>query len=142
MQDSKKVLESKLGAHFKGDQRRLLVLKGLILSILPMGSVSYSKLNKVLNPLVKRSSNFKRIQRFIKGFSFDKEMYIQLVWHLFVKKNNWVALSIDRTNWKFGQSTINILLLRISYKGTAIPLVWKLLNKRDNSNTLERTELQ
>ncbi|MCH2046865.1 MAG: hypothetical protein MK212_22310, partial [Saprospiraceae bacterium] len=36
---------------------------------------------------------------------------------------------------------INILLLGISYKGTAIPLVWKLLNKRGNSDTSERIEL-
>ena len=141
MQDSKKVLESKLGAHFKGEQRRILVLTRLILGILHLGSVSYSKLSKVLNELVKRSSNYKRIQRFMKGFIFDRGVYIQFVWSLFVKKNNWVALSIDRTNWKFGQSNINILLLGISYKGTAIPLVWKLLNKRGNSNTLERIEL-
>ncbi|MFK7796133.1 MAG: IS4 family transposase [Aureispira sp.] len=141
MQDSKKVLESELGTHFKGDQRRLLVLTRLILGILHLGSVSYSKLSKVLNPLVKRSSNFKRIQRFIKGFSFDRGVYIQFVWGLFVKKNNWVIMSMDRTNWKFGKSNINILLIGISYKGTAIPLVWKLLNKRGNSNTEERIEL-
>jgi len=141
MQDSEKSLEKELSKHFKGDKRRILVLTKLLIGILYLGSVSYSKLSKILNPLVKRASNFKRIQRFIKGFSFDRGMYIQFVWGLFVKKENWVALSMDRTNWKFGNSTINILLVGISYKGTAIPLVWKLLNKEGNSNTRERIEL-
>lgn len=52
-----------------------------------------------------------------------------------------VIISIDRTNWKWGKKNINIFMLSIVYKGIAIPLYWDLLDKRGNSNTLERIAL-
>ena len=48
---------------------------------------------------------------------------------------------MDRTNWKIGNSNINILMLGICYKNMAIPLMFKMLNKRGNSDTAERIEL-
>jgi hypothetical protein len=50
-------------------------------------------------------------------------------------------LSMDRTNWRWGKSDINILMLGIVFKGTAIPIYWMLLDKGGNSDTLERIEL-
>lgn len=50
-------------------------------------------------------------------------------------------LSMDRTNWLWGKSNINILILSIVYKGIAIPLFWNLLPKRGNSDTAERIEI-
>jgi len=141
MKDRKKELEEKLGHHISGKKQSLKMLSGLLLSILKMGSISYSKLSLVLNPWVKNESNFKRIQRFIKAFLFKEEDYVALVWSLCVKEHNWVALSIDRTNWKFGKKNINVLMLGISYQGTCIPLVWKLLDKRGNSSYSERMAL-
>ncbi len=44
-------------------------------------------------------------------------------------------LSMDRTNWRWGKSDINILILGIVFKGTAIPIYWMLLDKRGNSDT-------
>ena len=54
----------------------MLVL--LILGLLKLGTISYPKLNKVINPKVKQASNFKRIQPFMKQFSFCQKAYIQL----------------------------------------------------------------
>ncbi len=48
---------------------------------------------------------------------------------------------MDRTNWQYGRSNINILVLGVCYKGRAIPLLWTLLNKKGNSNTQERIDL-
>ena len=45
---------------------------------------------------------------------------------------------MDRTNWKFGRININILTIGISWRGTAIPLVWMMLDKRGQSNQSER----
>lgn len=141
MKDSEKELKEELSHHFVAHSQRIKMLVKLVLGLLKLGTISYSKLSLVINPKVKRCSNFKRIQRFVKCFSFCQKAYIQLVWHLIASQQNWVALSMDRTNWKFGESNINILMLGISYKGTAIPLVWMLLDKRGNSNTSERIEL-
>lgn len=41
---------------------------------------------------------------------------------------------MDRTNWKFDEANINILMLGITYKGIAYPLLFSMLDKRGNSN--------
>jgi hypothetical protein len=51
------------------------------------------------------------------------------------------TLSLDRTNWSFGQCQINILCLGVVYQGIAIPLVWTMLKKKGNSNTAERMDV-
>ena len=42
-------------------------------------------------------------------------------------------MSIDRTNWKFGQTNINIFMLGVVYR--------TMLDKRGNSNSQERIDL-
>lgn len=48
---------------------------------------------------------------------------------------------MDRTNWKFGSSNINALVIAITYKGVAFPVIFSLLDKKGNSNTTERIAL-
>lgn len=48
---------------------------------------------------------------------------------------------MDRTNWQWGKSDINVLMLGIVYRGAAIPIYWELLDKKGNSDTQERIEL-
>ena len=52
-----------------------------------------------------------------------------------------LVISMDRTNWKYGQSDINIFMLCAHYKGIGIPLLWALLPKKGNSNTDEHIAL-
>lgn len=48
---------------------------------------------------------------------------------------------MDRTNWKFGQLDINVLVIAVVYHRVAFPLLFQLLPKFGNSNTNERIEL-
>jgi hypothetical protein len=48
---------------------------------------------------------------------------------------------MDRTNWKFGQTNINVLTLAIVYQGVAFPLLISMLPKQGNSHTGERIEI-
>ena len=50
----------------------------------------------------------------------------------------WV-LAMDRTNWDFGKTTINILMISVIWNGMGIPLIWTLLPSAGNSNTTMRT---
>jgi hypothetical protein len=59
----------------------------------------------------------------------------------FLPKGEQYFLSMDRTNWKFGESNINILTVGIVYGNVAFPISWKLLDKRGNSNWKERIEV-
>jgi len=73
---------------------------------------------------------------------FDLPMKIVsvLIFSLLPKKEN-LTLVLDRTNWKFGTKNINILMLGVSYKNVAFPLMFSLLDKRGNSDTEERIRL-
>jgi hypothetical protein len=64
----------------------------------------------------------------------------KLIFSLLPEKKG-LVLSMDRTNWKFGKSNINIVMLGVSYKNVAFPLMFKMLDKRGNSNTTERIAL-
>ena len=141
MKDIENALKEELFKNFTGHGQRLTMMSKLVLSVLKMCTVNYAQLSICLNPLVKIASNFKRIQRFFKEYTFSAYNYVQFAWRLFENDNQWVALSMDRTNWKFGKANINILTIGISYRGTAIPLVWMLLPKRGQSNQKERIEI-
>ena len=56
------------------------------------------------------------------------------------KPDTWL-LSLDRTNWKFGKTDHNLLVLGLVYKGFCVPLFWQALGKAGNSNTQERKAL-
>ncbi|MDP2424035.1 MAG: IS4 family transposase, partial [Bacteroidales bacterium] len=50
-------------------------------------------------------------------------------------------LALDRTNWKFGATNINVLVLAVVYQGVAFPILFKMMPKFGNSSTAERIEL-
>jgi len=141
MKDTEKGLKEALEKYFRGHGQRMTMMTKLVLALLQMSTVNFAKLSLVINAKVKTSSNFKRIQRFMKSYCFDQKKFVQFAWERYANQGTWVALSMDRTNWKFGRTNINILTIGISWRGTAIPLVWKLLDKRGLSNTEERINL-
>lgn len=138
LKDTEKALKEELSQHFNGQAQRITMMSKLVLAVLKMCTVNFAQLSLVINDSVKLSSNFKRVQRFMKQFSFDQKSFVQLAWSHFGNKGQWVVLSMDRTNWKFGRANINILTIGISWRGTAIPLVWMMLDKRGQSNQEER----
>lgn len=74
------------------------------------------------------------------GAGLPMEWVTKLIFALLPEKGP-LVLVMDRTNWKFGQSNINILMLGVSYKNVAFPLMFRMLDKRGNSNTGERIAL-
>lgn len=48
---------------------------------------------------------------------------------------------MDRTHWKWGKMDINILMTSVVCGTVAIPLIWKFLPKKGNSNLAERIEV-
>lgn len=56
-------------------------------------------------------------------------------------KRSYKHLALDRTNWQFGKTDVNILVLSVAHGDVCVPLFWRILNKAGNSNTAERIEL-
>ena len=85
----------------------------------------------------KEDSVYRKTQRFFSDFKLSIEDLVQII--LDIISIDWAYfLSMDRTNWKYGKVNINILTIGIVYGKVAIPIYWKLLDKRWNSNSKER----
>lgn len=111
-----------------------------ISSLCKVRSVNYSKLSSGFDTNVASSSNYRRIQRFIAEVELPMKWVSKLIFSL-LPKNDSLILVMDRTNWKLGEKNINILMLGVSYKNVAFPLMFKMLDKRGNSHTSERIAL-
>jgi len=63
-----------------------------------------------------------------------------LIMHLMGKRGKEVII-LDRTEWKFGKAIINILVLTVEYEGVAVPIFWRVMDRRGNSDMEMRIEL-
>lgn len=112
----------------------------LISSLCKVKTVNFQKLSIGFDNKAATSSNYRRNQRFLADVILPMRWIAQLIFSLLPEKNN-LILVMDRTNWKLGGKDINILMLGISYKNIVFPLMFKMLDKRGNSNTAERIAL-
>lgn len=129
-------------AHF-GDVlnfARIRLISMFVSALCKVKSVNFSKLSVGFDTKTKASSSFRRIQRFMADVHLPMEWTARFIFKLLPEKEN-LVLVMDRTNWKFGDSNINILMVGVSYRNIAFPLMFKMLDKRGNSNTQERIEL-
>jgi len=81
-----------------------------------------------------------RLQRFFRDFDLDYAVVAKLIAALMNIPQPWI-LSTDRTEWSFGQTRFNILMLGVVHDGVAYPLIWTMLDKKGNSNSNERMDL-
>ena len=82
------------------NRARIFVIVGLVVSIIILGRVNLKKIAKLLNPKQSSSANYRRLNRFFQHFRFDKTIIAHLL-ASFLPNEQWI-LSMDRTNWKFG----------------------------------------
>jgi len=129
-----------LQRHFSIHQARLKFIARFTLALLMQSTVSFPKLALVLSRGAKPASNERRIQRFMSGYALDFSSFGRFLLQLVPQSEDFVV-SMDRTNWKFGRTDINVLMIAICYKGIAYPVLWQLLPKAGNSNTAERKAL-
>jgi len=131
-----------LNSHFKGkiNLARIKLIALMICSLCKVQTVTFDKLANAFDHQADSSSSLRRIQRFMASYALDKDLIAKLVFNLLPKQEK-VKLTIDRTNWKFGQANINIFMVGVVYQGVAFPLLFSMLDKRGNSNSEERIAL-
>lgn len=113
----------------------------LITALLKVQSVNFERLAQGFDHAVALSSNLRRIQRFFAAFDLKSDLVAVLLFKMLPFSGPY-RLSLDRTNWKFGQTNINILVLGVIHKGLSLPILWTFLgNKRGNSDQAERQAL-
>jgi hypothetical protein len=80
------------------------------------------------------------MQRFLRLFEISYAEVASFVVKLVGLSAPWV-ITLDRTDWYFGSTPINVMTLGICYKGIAFPLLWTILEKKGCSDTDERISL-
>jgi len=121
----------------KINKARLKLISMLILALCKVKNVNHMSLACAFDGEASPESSMRRVQRFMANFDFPMRVVSKLIFGILPEKKN-LILVMDRTNWKFGSRNINILTLGVCYKNMAIPLIFKMLDKRGNSNTSER----
>lgn len=134
------LLQDKLRPHLAWHGARLSFLAAFLIALVQVKTVNFSELATAFSGKAKPESHYKRIQRFFREYEVDYADIARTVVSFMAIPEPWV-LSIDRTNWQFGDCVFNILMLGVVHEGIAFPLVWVALDKRGNSNTQERAKL-
>jgi len=131
-----------LNTHFQGklNLARVKLISHFIVALCKVQTVTFEKLANAFETSANSASSLRRIQRFIAGYTLDCDLIARLIFNLLPKQDK-LILSIDRTNWKFGQTNINIFMLGVVYKGVAFPLLFSMLDKTGNSNSRQRIDL-
>jgi len=112
----------------------------MISALCKVQTVCFEKLASAFDSSADTSSSLRRIQRFMSTYVLDTDLVAKLIFSLLPHKPPY-RLAMDRTNWKFGQQNINVLVIAVVYHGVAFPLMFRMLPKFGNSNTNERIEL-
>ena len=119
---------------------RIMIMIEIIFSLIKVGSVRQEKIAQGTSIKVKTNSITRRIQRFFEQQVLCPKMASKLIFSFF----DWtekIILTLDRTNWKFGKTDINFLVVCAIYRDYSIPLCWILLPHQGNSHTKQRIDL-
>jgi hypothetical protein len=133
-------LKAKLRPHLAWHGARLSFVAAFLIALLRVKSVNFRELATAFSGKAQTDSHYKRLQRFFRDYEMDYAEITEAIVALMGIPEPWV-LSIDRTDWQFGDCVFNILMLGVVHEGVAFPLVWCLLDKRGNSNSPERIKL-
>lgn len=116
---------------------RVKCLSQLVCAMCKVQTVNLAKLASAFDNRASKDSSMRRIQRFMAQTVLSMDLVARVVMRLLPEKGPYV-LTMDRTNWKFGEENINALVIGITYKRVAFPILFRLLDKRGNSNCGER----
>lgn len=127
---------AKIVRHKKRQEFLCAMIQGLISS----RSVIFSEIADKIDKPIQQSSIERRIQDFFAKVSIDYQKLGAFL--LSFVPHHCLTLSIDRTEWDFGQTQVNVLCVVASIGKMAIPLYFEMLdNNSGNSNAKDRIKL-
>ena len=130
-------LERTLEETLPWNKARINFLAKFLIGLIQVRTVNLVEIASVFAGKAKAESHYKRIQRFLRYYELSYAVIAMFVVKLMGQAGPWVV-TLDRTIWQLGDSSLNILTLGIAYKGVAFPIFWTIVNKKGNSNTAER----
>jgi len=129
-----------LNYYLNWNKARVTCLAQMVRSIIAVRTVNLSQIAVGFCSKSKHDSSYKRIQRFLRFFDFNLAVIVKIIFAIFPMPRK-IILVMDRTNWKWGKTHVNLLVLSIAYHGVAIPIFWHNLSKAGNSKTQDRINI-
>lgn len=121
-------------------KKRQEFLDEMISGVVKSRSVHFSEMADKMDLPIKVESIERRIQDFFQKVEIDFEKL--LIYFLSFVHHDKLHLSIDRTEWDFGSTRINVLCVIVSIGKMGVPLYFEMLdNNSGNSNTTDRISL-
>jgi hypothetical protein len=133
-------LEKTLSHFLDWNKARISFLIQVLQALFLVRTVNLTQVAQAFSSSAKEASVYRRIQRFFKDFCFDKSFIVILACKFFTWGEPCVLL-LDRTNWKWGKTHINILVLSIEHLGIGIPIFWTVFNKGGNASRNDRMKI-
>lgn len=130
-----------LGQQLDWHKSRLDCFTQMLLALFTVRSVNLSEISVAMQDATSKKSREKRVYRFFRYFELDFNCIAKWLFYLMFSKDEKVYIAIDRTNWYWGKSKINIFMLSVCYEGIAIPIFWTLLKKAGTSSAKEQQQL-
>ena len=116
-------------------------VSSFVLALIQSRNVQFSAIAHHLNDGAKLASNQNRIEDFFREVDMDYFVLAILVVSLLPSKAK-LRICLDRTEWNFGKTQVNILVLLVGYGDLQLPLFWAFLdNNSGNSNSQDRIDL-
>lgn len=137
-----KFLSTLISKHFCLNSAIVKLVTEFVLALIHLRDVNLTVIALAICGESQVSSGYRKLQRFFaKAEICSKSLAKLLISMAKLEGKKWILI-IDRTNWKFGQIHINILVLSIERFGVGIPILWSMLdNKGGNSNSQQREGL-
>ncbi|MGI9034429.1 MAG: IS4 family transposase [Pyrinomonadaceae bacterium] len=123
-------------ANIQGSRHALKFITRFVSALLKTRTSNLVKIANGFEAEVDRNSVYRQIQRFLKNENEVSIDYLKLL-----KLDGNLKILIDRTEWKFGSTWVNILTLSVAYKNVAIPVLWEVMGHKGNATACEHTAI-
>jgi hypothetical protein len=118
-------------------------LRRVLLSVMKSKNVQIPRIAECMDESeAKLDSIITQIERFLDGQKFTNEEFAKMQQDIInFDDNSEIVLVLDRTNWKYGETDHNILVLCVYKNGSSHPILIHNLEKDGASNTKERKDI-
>lgn len=134
-------LKKSLAKCFDWNKARLDCFARMLLAVYTVRTVNLKHIADGFCTRADKESRYRRLKRFFSEFDFDLNLLARFIFNWFFSASAKVYLIIDRTNWFWGKSPINILTLSVAYEGLAIPLFWTLIPSAGQSKRKDQIKI-
>lgn len=121
-----------LRENIQGTRHAIKFIAQFVSALLKVRTSNLVKIANAFDSEAHADSVYRQMQRFLKNENQVSIDYLKLL-----NLNGKLKVLIDRTEWKFGSTWVNILTLSVAYKNIAIPVLWEVVNHKGNATALE-----